>query len=143
MDAMRELSADSRELVELAARLAQERLAPRAARYDATATFPFESYEDLRAHGLLRLMVPRGFGGLGADSLTYSLVLLQLSKGCAATGLTFNMHSAIVAFLIQLATPEQQARYFREAAREGKILDRKSTRLNSSHSRASRMPSSA
>lgn len=122
MDAIRELSAESRELVELAGRLAQERLAPRAARYDATATFPFESYDDLRAHGLLRLMVPRAFGGLGADSLTYSLVLLQLSKACAATGLTFNMHSAILAFLEQLATPEQQARYFREAVEEGRVF---------------------
>ena len=122
MDAMRELSAESREVVELAGRLAQERLAPRAARYDVTATFPFESYEDLRRHGLLRLMVPRAFGGLGADSLTYSLVLLQLSKGCAATGLTFNMHSAILAFLEQLATPEQQARYFREAVEGGRIF---------------------
>jgi len=122
MDAMQELSAESREVVELAGRLAQERLAPRAARYDVTATFPFESYEDLRRHGLLRLMVPRAFGGLGADSLTYSLVLLQLSKGCAATGLTFNMHSAILAFLEQLATPEQQARYFREAVEGGRIF---------------------
>ena len=122
MDAMRELSAESRELVELAGWLAREHLAPRAARYDATATFPFENYEDLRRHGLLRLMVPRAFGGHGADSLANSLVLVHISKGCAATGLTFNMHSAILAFLEQLATPEQQARYFREAVDEGKVF---------------------
>lgn len=116
------LSPEAQELVERAARLARERFAPRAAEVDRTATFPFENYADLREHGLLALTVPRQFGGVGADSLTYSLVLKEVSKGCAATGLTFNMHSAIVAFLIQLATPAQQARYFREAARDGKVF---------------------
>lgn len=122
MDAMRELSAESREQVELAGRLAREHLAPRAARYDVTATFPFDNYEDLRQHGLLGLTVPKEYGGLGADPLTYSLVLLQISKGCASTGLTFNMHAAILALVEQLATPDQRARYFREAAQEGRIF---------------------
>lgn len=122
MDALQELSAEKRELVALAARLARERFAARAPQDDAAATFPFENYEDLRRHGILGLMVPREYGGLGADPLTYSLVLKEISKGCAATGLTFNMHAAILDFLKQLATPEQQARYFREAARDGKIF---------------------
>lgn len=116
------LREEQRALVELARRLARERFAPRAARVDAAAAFPFENYADLRAHGLLGLTVPAAHGGLGADSLTYSLVLKEISKGCAATGLTFNMHSAILAFLDQLATPEQKARYFREAALEGKVF---------------------
>jgi alkylation response protein AidB-like acyl-CoA dehydrogenase len=122
MDLLQELSPETRALVDLAARLSRECFAPRAARYDATATFPFENYADLRRHGFLGLMVPREYGGLGADSLTYSLVLHQIAKGCAATGLTFNMHSAILAFLQQLATPEQRDRYFREAARDGKVF---------------------
>ena len=44
---------------------------------------------------------------------------------------------AILAFIILSFA------YFFPADIEGRILDRKSTRLNSSHSRASRMPSSA
>ncbi len=122
MDGAPALSAEQRELVELAGRLATDRFAPRAAQVDATATFPFENYADLRRHGLLGLMVPREHGGLDADPLSYSLVLKEISKGCAATGLTFNMHCAILAFLQQLATPEQQARYFREATRDGKVF---------------------
>ncbi len=116
------LTSEQRELIEMAGRLAREKFAPRAAKVDAGAAFPFENYADLREHRLLGLTVPKGYGGLGADSLTYSLVLKEISKGCAATGLTFNMHSAILAFLDQLATPAQKARYFREAALEGKIF---------------------
>ncbi len=122
MEAVGDVKPRAGDLIELASRLAHERFAPRAARYDATATFPFENYEDLRAHGLLALMVPREHGGLEADPLTYSRVLLEIAKGCAATGLTFNMHSAILAFLRQLATPEQQAQYFGEVVREGKVF---------------------
>jgi alkylation response protein AidB-like acyl-CoA dehydrogenase len=122
MDAASGLSAEQRAVIDLAAGLAREKFAPRAATVDGSATFPFENYADLRQHRLLGLTVPREHGGLEADSLTYSLVLKEISKGCAATGLTFNMHSAILAFLDQLATAEQKARYFREAAQEGKIF---------------------
>jgi alkylation response protein AidB-like acyl-CoA dehydrogenase len=122
MDPLLELDAEKRALVELAGRLAREQFAARAAGDDAAATFPFANYEDLRRHGLLGLTIPTEYGGHAADPLTYSLVLKEISKGCAATGLTFNMHAAILDFLRQLATPEQRARYFREAARDGKIF---------------------
>ena len=107
MEAGHLLNAEQRALVDLAGRLARERFAPRAAAVDAEATFPFANYDDLRTHRLLGLTVPKEYGGLGADSLTYSLVLKEVSRGCAATGLTFNMHSAIVGFLDQLAPPDQ------------------------------------
>ncbi|HEU5283577.1 MAG TPA: acyl-CoA dehydrogenase family protein, partial [Burkholderiales bacterium] len=54
------------QLLELASQLGRERFAPRAARYDRDATFPFENYADLREAGLLALCVPERYGGGGA-----------------------------------------------------------------------------
>ena len=79
-------------LVALAGRLGREKFAARAARYDREASFPFENYEDLRAHGLLGLCVPESHGGLGADFETYCLVSAELGRWCGTTALTFNMH---------------------------------------------------
>jgi alkylation response protein AidB-like acyl-CoA dehydrogenase len=81
-----------RELLALAHQLGRERFAPRAAQWDEQASFPFANYEDLRAAGLLKLCVPRGCGGLGADYPTYMMVAAEIGRFCGATALTYNMH---------------------------------------------------
>ena len=108
--------------VELADRLSRGKFASRAEAIDREGRFPSENYRDLAEAGLLALMVPKSHGGIGADSLTYVTVLSKIARGCASTGLTFNMHSAIVDFMQQLASPAQQARYFGEVVEKGAIF---------------------
>ena len=116
------VSEEFRDWVEVADSLGREKFAARASAIDREARFPFENYRDLRDSGLLALTVPREHGGIGADSLTYAVVLSRIAKGCASTGLTFNMHCAIVDFLLQIAGPEQQQRYFGEVVRDGAVF---------------------
>ncbi|HDH03542.1 MAG TPA: acyl-CoA dehydrogenase [Actinobacteria bacterium] len=85
---------DSQRLIELGRELGQV-FSTRAAEYDRTATFPVADFDDLREAGLLGVMVPERFGGLGADFLTYTKMLEQIGIGHAATGLTFNMHNIV------------------------------------------------
>ena len=49
-----------RELIALASQLGREKFAPRAARYDREASFPFENYADLKSAGLIALCARRG-----------------------------------------------------------------------------------
>jgi alkylation response protein AidB-like acyl-CoA dehydrogenase len=86
------LTAQQRELVEIAAKLGREKLAVRAAHYDKTATFPFENYADMREAGLLKICVPKAHGGLGADFATYVLTAAEMGRYCGATALSWNMH---------------------------------------------------
>jgi alkylation response protein AidB-like acyl-CoA dehydrogenase len=86
------LSARQAEVLDLAARLGRVGFAPRAARYDRDAVFPFENYADMREAGLLALCVPERYGGGGADLLTYCLVAAEIGRHCGATALTYNMH---------------------------------------------------
>lgn len=116
------VSEEFRHWVEVADSLGREKFAARASAIDREARFPFENYRDLRDSGLLALTVPREHGGIGADSLTYAVILSRIAKGCASTGLTFNMHCAIVDFLLQIAGPEQQQRYFGEVVRDGAVF---------------------
>jgi len=111
-----------RKWVDIAEELGRDAFAPRAAMLDAANRFPFQHYDDLRASGLLALMVPESFGGIGADSFTYATVLGKSAQGCASTGLTFNMHSAILYFLRYIATPAQQERYFGEVVTDGAVF---------------------
>ncbi len=85
-------TASQRELLALAHALGRDRFAARAAQWDEQASFPFANYEDLRAAGLLKLCVPAGHGGLGADYPTYMMVAAEIGRFCGATALTYNMH---------------------------------------------------
>jgi alkylation response protein AidB-like acyl-CoA dehydrogenase len=87
-----ELDDGQRALLDLAEKLGGV-FGGRAARYDREAAFPFENYDAMREAGLLKLCVPKAYGGLGADLFTYALVSATLGKYCGATALTFNMHA--------------------------------------------------
>jgi hypothetical protein len=117
-----DLAPEQRRVVDLARTLARERFAARAPRYDAESAFPYESYADLREAGLLGLTIPREFGGVGADPLTYALALLEIAKGCPATALTFNMHCTVLGFIAALGSVPQKRRYFGEVVEQGRLI---------------------
>ncbi|MFO1330635.1 MAG: acyl-CoA dehydrogenase family protein [Rubrivivax sp.] len=110
-----------RELIDIAATLGREKFAPRAARYDTEASFPFENYDDLRQAGLLKICVPTAYGGLGADFATYVMVAAEIGRHCGATALSYNMHvcscmwSGFIADALDM-TAEQRADHDRHRA---------------------------
>ena len=116
------LKPEGRSLVEKVATLSRERFAGRAAEYDSSSTFPKENYQDLREEGLLCLTVPKEYGGLDVDDLTYTMCLLEIARGCSSTALTFNMHSTVLKLIDRMATEEQKRQYFGEAVEEGKLF---------------------
>jgi alkylation response protein AidB-like acyl-CoA dehydrogenase len=91
-----------------AARELAPRLAERAAEHDRAGTFPAADFADLRAAGLLGLMVPPRLGGPGAGFADYAEVAMALGAGAGATALVFNMHASVTGALAQ--TPDDVAR---------------------------------
>ena len=109
-------TAKQRALIALANTLGRENFAPRAARYDRDASFPFENYADLKSAKLTALCIPESEGGLGADFRTYCLVSAELGRWCGSTALTFNMHVSSTLWTGPLAddldmTKEQRLRH--------------------------------
>ena len=92
---------NNNQIIELCRELGQK-FVSRAAKYDVEGSFPVENFDDLKAAGLLGIMIPTEYGGMGADFLTYTRALEQLSKGEASTGLSFNMHNIAVGSLSEL-----------------------------------------
>ena len=127
------LTAQQRELIELAARLGREKFAPRAAQHDREASFPFDNYQDLRASGLLGICVPRAHGGLGADFATYVMVAAEIGRHCGATALSYNMHvcsclwSGLIADALDMSAEQRaehesfRAVHFDNIVRLGKV----------------------
>jgi alkylation response protein AidB-like acyl-CoA dehydrogenase len=91
---LHELTAEQREIRELARRFADERIAPHAARWDREHTFPREVLAELAELGLMGVCVPAEHGGAGADFLSYVLVLEELSRADAGVGVTVAVHTS-------------------------------------------------
>ncbi len=100
---------DSGHLIEQARQLGQV-FATRAGAYDRTGEFPADDFEDLKEAGFLGIMVPEEYGGSGADFLTYTKALEQISIGHAATGLTFNMHNIVTGGVAEMDLSEVPGR---------------------------------
>jgi len=108
---LHELTPDQREIRDLAARVADERIAPRAAEWDRAHRFPRELFTELGELGLMGVCVPDEHGGAGADFLSYVLVLEELARADAGVGVTVAVHTSACALpLLAHGTPEQVER---------------------------------
>jgi len=116
------LAAAQQAVVDRVAQITREKIAPRAAEYDAAGANPVESWRDLRHDGFLTAAIPRAYGGLGLDMPTYVAVIRTIARGCASTAMTVHMHSTVMRFIDALATETQKRRYYREVVEHGRLF---------------------
>jgi butyryl-CoA dehydrogenase len=107
-----ELTHEQRDIRDLAARFADEVIAPSAAEWDREHRFPREIFTQLGELGLMGVCIPESHGGAGADFLSYILVMEQISRGDAGVGVTLAVHTGAGTLpILTHGTPEQAERY--------------------------------
>jgi len=79
------LTDEQRMIRDLARKVARERIAPWAAQYDETESYPEESIRAIREAGLFEVWVPEAYGGSDMGALALSLVTEEIAWACAAT----------------------------------------------------------
>lgn len=101
------------------------RIATRAAESDRANTFPFESFDDLRAAGYLALTVPEEYGGRGATPLELALAQERLARGDGSVALAATMHLIFIGMLAQTRAwpPALFERICREVVTEGALIN--------------------
>ncbi len=63
---------------------AQDVIRPAAEELDRDSRFPAEIYDQMAELGLFGIGVPEDMGGPGFDTVTYALVMEELSRGYAS-----------------------------------------------------------
>lgn len=117
-----ELSTEQREIVEMAREFSQRELAPHAAEWDRTKTFPTDTFRQLGELGFFGLRIPDAYGGLGLDTVTYLLVLEELAAADAATSISLSVHNSLpVTMLLRHGSDTQRERWLRPMA-SGEVL---------------------
>ena len=106
-----ELTDDQRAIGDLARDIADREIAPHIARWDREHVFPRDLYATLTDAGLMGLTVPEAYGGAGADTVSYALVIEEIARVDAGSAVTLSVHAMIAGAIARLGSEEQKARY--------------------------------
>jgi len=109
------------EIAAIAEEVAEKYLAPRAEEYDKSAEFPLDNVRELGKCGLMGLMVPPEYGGLGGTMAQFVRVAELLAKACPSTSMVWGMHTNQYISLVEWGNDRQKAAYLPGIAR-GEIL---------------------
>lgn len=107
---------------EMVRAFAREEVAPIAAKYDASAEFPWESIKRMSELGLLGVPWPEELGGAGLDTLSYITVIHELAKVDASHALTISAHTTLgTSPIVNFGTDAQRKRFVPPLA-SGRVL---------------------
>ncbi len=116
------LSEDHILMRDSAREFAQKRLRPIAEELDAHEHLPAELLKETAELGYFGLLAPEEFGGLAVDSLSYALVIEEISRACAALSVAISVHNSLVIKAISnFGTPEQKQKFLPRLA-AGEII---------------------
>jgi alkylation response protein AidB-like acyl-CoA dehydrogenase len=102
-----DLGAEDRAIRDTIREVVAEKIAPRAREVDEQSVFPREAIDLLGKLGMLGILVPERYGGVGGTKLQYTMAVEEIARGCGATSATF-MTQAHGALPILLAGSEEQ-----------------------------------
>jgi alkylation response protein AidB-like acyl-CoA dehydrogenase len=111
-----EPSADQRAVGDLARDIAQREIAPHIARWDRERTFPRSLYTALGEAGLMGMLVPEAYGGVGADYVSYALAIEEIARVDAGAAVTLSVHAMICNAIATLGSEAQKTQWLERLA---------------------------
>ena len=116
LDATVALSEDEAMLFDSVRNLAHDKIAPRAAAYDASGEFPWDNVEAINGLGLNAMFVPEAYGGAELSFSAYLACVREISKACAATGIIWATNFHAMKPVIDFANEAQKKRFLPKLA---------------------------
>jgi short-chain 2-methylacyl-CoA dehydrogenase len=89
---------------------ARERVAPVAAELDHSQRFPYELVTELADLGLMGMTIAEEYGGAGADTVAYAIVVEELTRIDSSVAITLAAHHSLGTLPIYYFGSEEQKR---------------------------------
>jgi len=105
------LSEEQLELRDTFRRFAEREIEPHAAEADERAEYPWKSFEAYRNSGFVRLGYPEEFGGDGADTSTFALLVEEVARVCGSSSLFVIISKLAMTPVLKHGSRELQQRY--------------------------------
>ena len=88
---------------------AEAELGPIAHDIDRDARFPWEVVEKMRPLQFFGLQAPKAYGGAEMDTISYAIVIEEISRVSAAVGLCLTVHNSVGIYpIVRFGTEEQK-----------------------------------
>lgn len=100
---------------------ARQEIAPLVREMDAAADIPPALIAKLQAAGFFGLSIPEEHGGLGVDTITYALVVEELSRVSAAVAILVTVHNSVGFYPLAMFGSEEVKRRFLPRMAAGEI----------------------
>jgi alkylation response protein AidB-like acyl-CoA dehydrogenase len=114
---------EEHKMIQEAARdFAQKSIAPIAEHFDETGDFPIDTIRQMGELGFMGIEVPEEYGGVGMDTLAYSLALTEICKADASHGTVMSVNNSLYAHgLLKFGTEAQKQKFLVPVAAGQKI----------------------
>ena len=119
LDASHNWAEDEAAVIESVSRLAREEIAPRAAEYDKTKTFPWTNVEAINSLGLNGLFIPEAYGGAGMRYEVYIECARLIAAACASTGIIWSTVFHAIKPVIDFGSDDQKQQFLPQIASGG------------------------
>jgi short/branched chain acyl-CoA dehydrogenase len=117
-----DLSDEQKAIRDLCREFARAEVAPHAEALDREERFPYEIVAKMAGLGLLGLPFSEEYGGGGADTVSYALAVMEISRADASVGITLAAHVSLGATPFALfGTEAQKQQYLVPLARGEKL----------------------
>ncbi len=117
-----ELSEEQRLLQKSVREFAESEVKPLARELDETGHFPRETFRKAAELGLTGVALPEGEGGAGFDHIGYTIVIEEISRCCASTGVILSVQNSLYCDPVhRFGTEEQKKKFLLPFARGEKI----------------------
>ena len=117
-----ELNEEQRLLRQTVRQFADEVVAPRAKEIDASGEFPRDFFSQAGELGLAGVTVSEQYGGAGMDPVSYCVVIEEISRACASSGVILSVNNSLVCDPIESFGNEEQKKQFLTPLAQGKLL---------------------
>ncbi len=111
------LSPEHEALRESVRALADEKIAPNAAKVDRFSEFPQEAYDALVKAELQAIHIPEAYGGAGGDAIATAIVIEEVARACASSSLIPAVNKLGTVPLLLAASEDVKQRYLPPVAR--------------------------
>ncbi|MBD0778656.1 acyl-CoA dehydrogenase family protein [Maribacter sp. ANRC-HE7] len=107
---------------EAAREFAQNELLPGVIERDEAQRFPTEQVKRMGELGFLGMMVDPKYGGSGLDTLSYALVMEELSKIDASSSVVVSVNNSLVCYGLEAYGSEEQKQNYLTRLASGEII---------------------
>ncbi|HXN20463.1 MAG TPA: acyl-CoA dehydrogenase [Candidatus Binatus sp.] len=101
---------------------AQAEVKPHAKEIDESGRFPRDNFKKAAELGLTGVAVPENYGGAGMDHVSYAMVIEEVSRVCASTGVILSVQNSLYCDpILRFGSDEQKQKFLVPFARGEKI----------------------